>query len=565
MLTNLTVRDVVLIDRLVLDLAPGLCVLTGETGAGKSILLDALGLALGVRAEARLVRSGAGPASVTACFQVADGAPVLAELEEHGIPPLDPGEGPKGGAAVILRRTLSADGRSRAFVNDEPVSVSLLKRIGEMLVEIHGQFDNHSLMNPVAHRDMLDAFGGLGADSTACRKAWNTWQEAAAARQAAADDLEAARRDEEFLRHAVGELSALAPQAGEEESLAKDRAMMMHGEKVVEGMNRAQAALANGRGVEDNIQTALRELESVAEKAGGALEDTIAAFGRALDEAAEAGSLLERAFQAVDLDPRKLEETEERLFALRAQARKHNVQVDDLAALLARMEDQIQALDTGSGNLQKLEQAEAEARKAYVRAAGTLSQGRKTAAGKLDTAITAELEPLHLAGSRFETRLEALDEDAWGPAGAEKVQFLIATNPGAAPGPLNKIASGGELARFMLALKVVLADADPVPTMIFDEVDAGIGGATAAAVGDRLAKLGGGVQVLVVTHSPQVAAQGARHLKVKKAARDDATATTVVPLSGDERREEIARMLAGSEVTEEARAAAVSLLDRRAS
>ena len=565
MLTNLTVRDVVLIDRLVLDLAPGLCVLTGETGAGKSILLDALGLALGVRAEARLVRSGAGPASVTACFQVADGAPVLAELEEHGIPPLDPGEGPKGGAAVILRRTLSADGRSRAFVNDEPVSVSLLKRIGEMLVEIHGQFDNHSLMNPVAHRDMLDAFGGLGADSTACRKAWNTWQEAAAARQAAADDLEAARRDEEFLRHAVGELSALAPQAGEEESLAKDRAMMMHGEKVVEGMNRAQAALANGRGVEDNIQTALRELESVAEKAGGALEDTIAAFGRALDEAAEAGSLLERAFQAVDLDPRKLEETEERLFALRAQARKHNVQVDDLAALLARMEDQIQALDTGSGNLQKLEQAEAEARKAYVRAAGTLSQGRKTAAGKLDSAITAELAPLHLAGSRFETRLAALDEDAWGPAGAEKVQFLIATNPGADPGPLNKIASGGELARFMLALKVVLADADPVPTMIFDEVDAGIGGATAAAVGDRLAKLGGGVQVLVVTHSPQVAAQGSRHLKVQKAARDDATATTVVPLSGDERREEIARMLAGSEVTEEARAAAVSLLDRRAS
>ena len=565
MLTNLTVRDVVLIDRLVLDLAPGLCVLTGETGAGKSILLDALGLALGVRAEARLVRSGAGPASVTACFQVADGAPVLAELEEHGIPPLDPGEGPKGGAAVILRRTLSADGRSRAFVNDEPVSVGLLKRIGEMLVEIHGQFDNHSLMNPVAHRDMLDAFGGLGADVNACRKAWNTWQEAAAARQAAADDLEAARRDEEFLRHAVGELSALAPQAGEEESLAKDRAMMMHGEKVVEGMNRAQAALANGRGVEDNIQTALRELESVAEKAGGALEDTIAAFGRALDEAADAGSLLERAFQAIDLDPRKLEETEERLFALRAQARKHNVQVDDLAALLARMEDQIQALDTGSGNLQKLEQAEAEARKAYVRAAGTLSQGRKTAAGKLDSAITAELAPLHLAGSRFETRLAALDEDAWGPAGAEKVQFLIATNPGADPGPLNKIASGGELARFMLALKVVLADADPVPTMIFDEVDAGIGGATAAAVGDRLAKLGGGVQVLVVTHSPQVAAQGSRHLKVQKAARDDATATTVVPLSGDERREEIARMLAGSEVTEEARAAAVSLLDRRAS
>lgn len=560
MLTSLTVRDVVLIDRLALDFPAGLCVLTGETGAGKSILLDALGLAMGVRAEARLVRAGAGPASVTASFQVGAKSPALAELEEHGIPLLD-----DDGQTVILRRTLTADGRSRAFINDEPVSVGLLKRIGEALVEIHGQFDNQRLLNPVQHRALLDAFGGLGQGAQACAKAWEAWQATAEARKQAADDLEAARRDEEFLRHAVAELSALAPEDGEEERLAQERAMMMHGEKVIEGMNRAQAAMANGRGVEDNLQTAMRELETVAEKAGGALEATIAALGRAMDEAAEASSLLERAFQAIDLDPQKLEQTEERLFALRGLARKHNVQVDGLAGLLARMEAQITALDTGSGELQRLEQAEAEARKAYVRAAGDVSDARKKAAAKLDQAITAELEPLHLKGSRFETRLTPLDEDAWGPTGTEKVQFLIATNPGAAPGPLNKIASGGELARFMLALKVVLADADPVPTLIFDEVDAGIGGATAAAVGERLARLGAAVQVLVVTHSPQVAAQGAAHLKVQKSASDDSTATTVNVLQPDDRREEIARMLAGSEVTEEARAAAISLLDRQAS
>ncbi|PIW29578.1 MAG: DNA repair protein RecN [Rhodospirillales bacterium CG15_BIG_FIL_POST_REV_8_21_14_020_66_15] len=561
MLTSLTVRDVVLIDRLALEFPAGLCVLTGETGAGKSILLDALGLALGVRAEARLVRAGADQAAVTAAFQVAPEASVLAELAEHGISPLDDA----GGGAVILRRTLSADGRSRAFVNDEPVSVGLLKRVGEALVEIHGQFDNQRLLNPGQHRALLDAFGGLGTAAEACRRAWDAWQDAAAARTRAAEALAAARRDEDFLRHAAGELSVLAPEAGEEDRLARERAMMMHGEKVLEAMNRARAALGEGRGVEGGLQAALRDLEGVAEKAGGALEGVIAALGRALDEAAEAGALLERASQAVDLDPRRMETTEERLFALRAQARKHNVAVDALPALLAKMEAQLAALDTGSGELQRLEQAEAEARRAYIRAAGDLGKDRKAAAARLDDAIVTELAPLHLKGARFETRLTALDKDAWGPAGVEKAQFLIATNPGAEPGPLNKIASGGELARFMLALKVVLADADPVPTLIFDEVDAGIGGATAAAVGERLARLGGCCQVLVVTHSPQVAAQGASHLKVQKAAQDDGAATTVAVLDADARREEIARMLAGSEVTEEARAAALSLLDRRAS
>lgn len=565
MLTSLTVRDVVLIDRLSLEFPAGLCVLTGETGAGKSILLDALGLALGGRAEARLVRAGAGPASVSATFHVAPDAPVLGVLSEHAIPPHDDGEDDGDGRTVIVRRTLSADGRSKAFVNDEPVSVGLLRQVGETLVEIHGQFDNHHLMNPAQHRGLLDAFGGLAAKAETCRRSWNAWQAAAAARQAAADALAEARRDEEFLRHALEELSALAPEEGEEERLAQERSVMMHSEKVLEAMNRAQASLGTGRGVESGLRTALRELESVADKAGGALDAVLATLGRALDEAAEAMTLLERASQILDLDPRKMEQTEERLFSLRALARKHNVQVDGLPGLLTRMEAQIVALDTGSGDLQRLEQAEAEARKAYIRAAGDLSQGRKQAADRLDKAICAELAPLHLAGARFETRLTALDEDAWGPGGMEKAQFLVATNPGSDAGPMNKIASGGELARFMLALKVVLADADPVPTLIFDEVDAGIGGATAAAVGERLARLGDAVQVLVVTHSPQVAAQGASHLKVQKAPRDQGTATTVTVLSNDERREEIARMLAGSEVTEEARAAANSLLDRRAS
>ena len=558
MLTSLTVRDVVLIDRLALDFPGGLCVLTGETGAGKSILLDALGLALGVRAESRLVRSGAGPATVSAGFQVPADTPILEEMAEHGLPLDEPGQ-------IILRRTLTADGRSRAFINDEPVSVGMLKRVGEQLVEIHGQFDNQRLLIPSAHRGLLDAFGGHGAEAKACRAAWNGWQTAAAARLEAAENLEQARRDEEFLRHAAGELSELDPQTGEEERLAQDRAIMMHGEKVLEAMTEARRLLDEGRGVEGSLQAALRELEGVADKAGGALDGTVETLNRAALEVSEGLASLDRASDKLNLDPAKLEATEERLFALRAQARKHGVEVDGLPAVLADITAKLDALETGSGDLQRLEAKEQKARQAYIQAAQALTAARTAAGGRLDQAVAGELEPLHLGGARFETGLESLDEDAWGPDGAEKVQFRIATNPGAAPGPLNKIASGGELARFMLALKVVLADADTVPTLIFDEVDAGIGGATASAVGERLARLGASFQVLVVTHSPQVAAQGDGHLKVLKALGADQAATTVETLDDDQRRDEIARMLAGSEVTDEAQAAAMALLAGRAS
>ncbi|MEK9672806.1 MAG: DNA repair protein RecN [Rhodospirillaceae bacterium] len=554
MLTNLSVRDVVLIDRLTLEFPKGLCVMTGETGAGKSILLDALGLALGVRAEARLVRAGAGPATVSATFEVAPGAPIMAELAEHGLPEGDaPGQ-------IILRRSLGADGRSRAFINDEPVSVGLLRRISEELVEIHGQFDNQRLLNASEHRGQLDAYGGLSSPAEACRAAWNVWQDAAAARQQAADELEQAHRDEEYLRQSQADLAALSPAPGEEASLAQERALMMHGEKVLEAIAAAKAALEQGPGAEDSLQSALRALEGVADKAAGALTPAIEALARAAVELAEGAQQLDRASDALDLDPAKLEAAEERLFALRAQARKHGVEADRLADVLARLTAKLDALETGSGDLQKLEAAEAEARQTYIKASQKLGDARRKAAAKLDKAITKEFEPLHLSGARFMTALEPLDEDAWGPGGAERVRFLVSTNPGTDPGPLNKIASGGELARFMLALKVVLADADTVSTLIFDEVDQGIGGAAAAAVGERLCKLGEAVQVLVVTHSPQVAARGHGHLKVLKQAGGDRAATTVEPLKSDARRDEIARMLAGSEVTDEARAAASSLL-----
>lgn len=558
MLKSLAIRDVVLIDRLSLEFDPGLCVLTGETGAGKSILLDALGLALGMRAEARLVRAGTKQAAVTAEFQVTDCGPLQDILDEHGVPAED-------GGALLLRRTLGADGRSRAFINDAPVSVGLLRQIGDELVEIHGQFDSHRLMNPATHRGLLDAFGGLAGPLRTCRAAWDGWRAAAAARATAAASLEEARRDEAFLRHSAEDLRSLDPQAGEEESLARDRALMMHGEKVLDAMNAALAALQDGGGVESGLQSAVRALESVADKAEGALDAAIETLVRAASEAAEGIAELERASSAMDLDPARLEQTEERLFTLRAQARKHGVEVDELARVLAELEEKLAALDTGGAGLRELEEAEARAKADYLTAAGALGAARRKAAAALDQAVNAELPPLHLAGAEFVTQVDELAEDAWGADGTEKVGFLVATNPGAAPGPLGKIASGGELARFMLAIKVVLAGADRVPTLIFDEVDAGVGGATAAAVGERLAQLGRDVQVLVVTHSPQVAAQAARHLKVLKQAGSEAAATTVSALDDSARREEIARMLAGMEVTEEARAAALSLLDQRAS
>lgn len=550
MLQSLSIRDVVLIDRLDIAFAPGLTVLTGETGAGKSILLDSLGLALGARAEAGMLRPGASQLSVAAEFALPADHPAWAVLADQGI---------EGSQQLILRRVIGADGRSRAFVNDEPASVGLLRRLGETMVEIHGQFESHTLLDPASHRQVLDAFAG--ADGKAVAAAWTAWRSAAAARAAAEADLAGARAEEDFLRHAVGELDAIDPKPGEEAELAAQRVTLMAGEKLAEAMEAARHTLSRPADIEAALRSAHRTLERVADKAGGRLDPVLAGLDRAATEAAEALALLENVAAALDLDPRNLERAEERLFALRALARKHNAAVDELPALRERLYARLAAIDSGGDALTRLATEEAAARAAYLEAAAALAKARRAAAAKLDKAVAAELPPLKLDKARFATRVETLAEAEWGPAGMDRVAFEVATNPGTAPGPLAKVASGGELARFMLALKLVLARTSPVATIVFDEVDADVGGATAAAVGERLARLARGLQILVVTHSPQVAAKGAHHWQVAKS--DDGrggTVTRVVALVAAGRREEIARMLAGAKVTDQARAAADSLL-----
>jgi DNA repair protein RecN (Recombination protein N) len=554
MLATLTIRDIVLIDRLELEFRPGLAALTGETGAGKSILLDALGLALGARSDARLVRHGAPQASVSAAFTVAPDHDACRILGEHNI---DDNEG-----ALILRRVLGSDGRSRAFVNDEPVSRALLRRVGETLVEIHGQFESRRLLDAGHHRALLDAFAGLKALLDAAREARAAWRRVAQGLSAATADLAEARRDEAYLAHVVAELDAVDPRRGEEQELAERRHLLMNAEKLVQAMDEAAQALGgDGQGVHGVIRAASRALERVAAKADGKLDATIAALDRAASEAEEARALLDRAVADLDLDPAGLETVEERLFALRALARKHGCEVDGLPDLRAAMASRLAGLEDGAAMVERLVAEEAEARRGYIDLATRLSAARAEAAGRLDAAVAVELEPLRLGKARFLTVIEPMDEEDWGDQGWDRVTFAVATNPGAPPGPLSRIASGGELARFMLALKVVLVRADPVPTLIFDEVDAGIGGAVAAAVGERLARLAAEVQVLVVTHSPQVAARGAYQWRVSKAVGGDGARTSVHVLDAVERKEEIARMLAGAKVTDEARAAADSLLN----
>ncbi len=552
MLVSLSIRDVVLIERLDLSFTGGLSVFTGETGAGKSILLDSLGLALGARAESGLVRHGAAQASVTAEFDPPAVHPARRLLAEQDMDAAD--------APLVLRRVLTGDGRSRAYVNDQPVSIGLLRRIGDELVEIHGQFESHGLLDSATHIGVLDDFGGLAADRAAVAAAWEGWRAARAAREAAEAALSKARAEEESLRQMFGDLSDLDPKPGEDAALAQSRAVMMHGEKLLEAMNAAQAALTGRGEVEAALRTAQRALERVAERAEGKLDGVIAALDRAAVEAAEATGLLERASADIDLDPRHLEKVEERLFALRAAARRHGVAVDDLVALKERLGRQLAQLEGGGGDLARLAREEQTTRAAFVEKARALSKARRDAAQRLDRAVAGELPPLKLEKATFRTRVDGLDEAGWGAHGLDSVGFEVATNPGAPPGPLGKIASGGELSRFMLALKVVLAWISPIPTIVFDEVDSGIGGAVAAAVGDRLARLADGLQVLVVTHSPQVAARGAHHYRVAKRAAAGATVTGVESLPADDRREEIARMLSGETITDQARAAADALM-----
>ena len=561
MLVSLAIRDVVLIDRLEVGFGPGLNALTGETGAGKSILLDALGLAIGARAESQLVRrgpdNGPGQASVIAEFALEDVHPVRSLMLEQGLIP------PVKDEPLVLRRLLAGDGRSRAFINDQAVSIGLLRAIGELLVEIEGQFASHGLMNAATHRAALDAFAGLGARVAATEAAARALGLATRAHDEAQAAADAARAEEEYLRHVVAELAELMPEPGEESALAAKRTMLMHGEKLGEALNLAVTALSDGKSVAARIGEARRILARSGDKAAGTFDPTIAALDRTADVLAEATDALERAGRSLQSDPAELATTEERLFALRALARKHRLDVDSLSALHAALAAKLAAIDGSAATLATLAAMRDAARTAFFGEAEELSAARHAVAAELDTAVMGELPALKLEKAIFRTTVERLAESQWGAHGIDRVVFEVATNPGTPPGPLSRVASGGELARFMLALKVVLAATAAVPTLVFDEADTGIGGATAAAVGERLARLGRKVQVLVVTHSPQVAAHAAHHLRVYKRARAGASRTAVETLDDPARREEIARMLAGAKITDEARAAAASLIARR--
>ena len=554
MLVSLSIRNVVLIERLDLEFASGLTVLTGETGAGKSILLDALGLALGARAEAGLLRHGAEQASVTAAFELPPEHPSQALLRDQDLAPEE--------GVLVLRRVLGADGRSRAFVNDQPASVGLLRSLGDLLVEVQGQFEQRGLLDPASHRGLLDAFGGLTATAEALRERHQAWRAAAAAEAAARDELAAAQNDEAYLRHALEELDALAPGADEEERLGEERSFLLNAGKLAEALQNAAAQLSgeNGGGASSAVAGAQRALERVADKAGQRLDAVLAALDRAAAEIAEAEGLLSAVAADLEIEPGRLEKLDERFFALKDMARKHGLAAAELPALQERLRGRLAAIDTGSARLERLAGATGEAERRYRKAAAALSGQRREAARRLDAAVNRELAPLRLDKARFITGLEPLALEDWGPAGAERVVFTVATNPGTPAGPLARIASGGELSRFLLALKVVLAGVSPVATLVFDEVDSGVGGATAAAVGDRLARLAGERQILVVTHSPQVAARGASHWVVRKEAEAAGARTRVAPLDAPGRTEEVARMLSGAEITEEARKAAEKLM-----
>ncbi|WP_336080286.1 DNA repair protein RecN [Thalassospira sp. CH_XMU1448-2] len=554
MLRRLSIRNVVLIDKLDLDFHDGLSVLTGETGAGKSILLDSLGLALGARADSGLVRHGCDKCSVTATFTLPQGHPVFGLLADQDID-LESEE-------LVVRRVVTADGRSRAYVNDQSVSVGLLRDVGNYCVEIQGQFDQHGLLDPTTHRATLDAHGNLGNLALTVRDHWRAWRETQKELNAARTRIDKAREEEEWLRHAVDELEKLGPEEGEEERLAEERQFLMHGEKLVAALNDAGNELSRGKGAESALRGAQRCLERELEKADGRFEPIIEALDRAAIELEEANRAISATLADLNVDTGHQENVEERLFALRAAARKYNVPVDGLNALMKDFRSQIDQLEFGEKELSRLTAAVGEHRKAYIEAGQKLHAARREAAAKLDGAINDELPPLRMEKARFVTDIEELDENEWGIDGIDRVQFTVATNPGSPPGALNKIASGGELSRFLLALKVVLARVSAVPSLVFDEVDSGVGGATAAAIGQRLHLLAQERQILVITHSPQVAARGRTHFYIAKRETEGTMVTRVDALVDGARREEIARMLAGHSVTAEARAAADSLLEQ---
>jgi DNA repair protein RecN (Recombination protein N) len=548
MLRALDIRDMLIIDRLELTFQPGLNALTGETGAGKSILLDSLGFVLGWRGRAELVRQGAAQGEVVAEFELAPDHAAHAILAEAGLP---------GGEELILRRVNTAEGRKTAWVNDRRCSGEVLRALSETLIELHGQHDDRGLLNPRGHRTMLDDYAGVAKHLMAVRAAWTEMSRVRKALAETEATLAVMRAEEEFLRHAVAELDKLDPQPGEDADLDARRRMMQGAERIRDDVARA-FDLLGGDAAEGAMSDAVRWLEGVSDNAGGQLEEPIAALGRALIELGEAQDGVNACLQALDFNPAELEAAEERLFAIRALARKHDVAPDDLGAFAETLRDRLNRLDAGDADLADQRAAVETAQVAYDSAAAALSAARQQAAGRLDAAVMAELAPLKMERAVFQTEITTADP---GPEGIDAVAFTVATNPGAPSGPLNKIASGGELSRFLLALKVCLTGDDSVRTMIFDEIDRGVGGATADAVGRRLASLAQGGQVLVVTHSPQVAARAAHHWRVQKQVADGQTLSTVIPLADPDRVDEIARMVAGDTITDEARAAARALLD----
>jgi DNA repair protein RecN (Recombination protein N) len=547
-LRQLSIRDVVLIDRLELEFEPGLGVLTGETGAGKSILLDSLGLALGLRADSGLVRAGEAQASVTAEFDLPADHPAFVALAEQGIERED-------GELLLVRRTLKADGGSRAFAGGAGVAAATLRDVAGSLVEIHGQHDDRGLLNPKGHRGLLDLFGKV--DVAPVMRAWSQvarlTEELAEARAAA----EAAERDRDWLQHAAGEIDALAPEAGEESRLADERTAMQAGAKAEESLSGIDDLLGGSDGALAQLRQAARRIERGAAD-HPLLAEALASLDRAVIEASEAEERISRAADVLACDPARLEAVEERLFDIRALARKHRVEPDALAALGQEMTAKLASIEAGSERIAALDAQLAGALEQYQQSAGQLRGARIEAAARLDSAVAAELAPLKLDSAQFRT---ALAEAEAGPSGIDRVEFEVSTNPGAPFGPLTRIASGGELSRFILALKVALAEAGTAQTMIFDEIDRGVGGAVASAIGERLARLAEKSQLLVVTHSPQVAARAAHHYRIEKAHGDEGTRTTVRKLNPEERREEIARMLSGAAITDEARAQAARLLE----
>ncbi|MCP4314490.1 MAG: DNA repair protein RecN [Hyphomicrobiales bacterium] len=551
MLSHLSIRDIVLIERLDLGFQRGLSVLTGETGAGKSILLDSLSLALGARGDGGLVRQGAQRGQVTAVFDVPLEHPVRELLQENGFD--DDGD-------LILRRTQSADGRTKVYINDQPASVALMRQVGQLLVEIHGQHDDRALVEPDAHRRLLDAFGGLQPETAEVGRLYDQWRKA---RKTAAEHrvrVEEAAKEADYLRASVDELEQLAPIDGEEEELAEQRARMMKAEKIAADINETNDILSGHASPVPVLSSLLRKLERKSAEVPGILDDIIAALDASVHQLSDAQMATETAIRDAEFDPRELEDCEERLFALRAASRKYSVPVSELPAHAQRMVSALAEFDAGEEKMAQLDALVTASEEAYESAAGLLSQRRHETARVLDDAVMAELPALKLERAEFIVNIES-NADLGGSEGIDQVAFHVRTNPGTRPGPILKVASGGELSRFLLALKVALADRGSAPTLVFDEIDTGVGGAVADAIGQRLKRLSGNVQVLSVTHAPQVAARATTHMLIAKGPGGDETVTTrVSTMDSDSRKEEIARMLAGASVTDEARAAAGRLL-----